>query len=88
MCIYNLGCYRTRDAGNGQGFLRVMNRSAGRIIMLSKTCGSSRVGSGGVRNLTGRVGPGRVGSAGFQKSWNGPGHPDPIRPSRSTPSEP
>ena len=47
-----------------------MNRPAGRVRRVSKTRGPSRVGSRGVRNLTGRVasdrevfkshGPGRV----------------------------
>ena len=41
------------------GFSRVMTRPAGRV---RSRPGSSRVGSGGVRNLTGRVGSDRVGS--------------------------
>ena len=41
---------------------KVMTRPAGRIRRQSKPRGSSGVESGGVANLTGRVGSGRVGS--------------------------
>ena len=42
-----------------------MTRSAGRVRRLSKTRGSSRVGSGGIRNLTGRAGSILFGSVRF-----------------------
>ena len=68
-------------------FFRVMNRPAGRCRRLSKSRGTSAVGSGGVpkshrsgrdwvrrlSNVMGRAVSGRV----------GPGHPDTIRPTRN-----
>ena len=45
-----------------QAFSGVMTRPADRVRRFSKSRGSSRVGSRGVRNITGRVGLGRDGS--------------------------
>ena len=36
-----------------------MTRPAGRVRIFSKACGLSRLGSGGIRNLTGRIGSGQ-----------------------------
>ena len=48
-----------------QGFSWVMNRLAIRVRRLSKSCGSGRVGSGGVRNPTGLGGLVRSGRKRF-----------------------
>ena len=61
-------------------FSRLMTRSAGRIRRFTKARGSSRVGSGGVGNLTGRVASGQEV---FTSQGSGPGRLDPVRPARS-----
>ena len=69
-----------------QGFSRVKVRPAGRVRSFSKTHGSSQVGSGDVRNLTGRVGSNQEG---FE--YHGSGRvtltrTDPTRPAKSNPT--
>ena len=54
-------------------FSRVMTRPAGRVRRFPKTRWSSLVGSGVIRNVTGRVRSGRVRN--FFISWAGSGHP-------------
>ena len=61
-----------------QGFRRVMTRSAGWVRRFPQYRGSSRVGSGCARNLTGRVGSGRV-----RRLSNLTGRPGPIRSARN-----
>ena len=51
----------------------VFPRPRGRVRTVSKPRGSSRVGSGGVGNLTGRVGSGRVGSGQEVFQYHGSG---------------
>ena len=63
------------------GFPLVMTRPASGQVL--KTRGSSRVGSGGVGNLTGRVG---LGQDVFMYHGVGPGHPGSIRPAKKDPT--
>lgn len=56
-----------------------MTRPAGWVKSISKSSGSYRVGSGGVVNLTDRIGLGQE----VLTHGLGSGHPDQIRPARS-----
>ena len=63
-----------------EGNAWVMPRPTGRVRVLSTSCGSSRVGSGGVGNVTGPVGSGH---GGFRSLRVGSDRPDPTRPATS-----
>ncbi|CAM9381721.1 unnamed protein product, partial [Laminaria digitata] len=63
-----LSLVRLLSAHDLHGSSRVITRPASRVRRPSKSHGSGRIGSGGLRNLSGRVGSGRVGVGRFLKS--------------------
>ena len=80
-------CCRGRRLEKYQDFSRVTTRSAGRVRRFSKSRGSSPVGSGGLRNLTNRVGSGRVRRVSNLTGRVG-SHPGPTRPAICNPTRP